>query len=186
LLPVLPLAVPFLPDSFIEAINDRRVVIKMFARLLVLSRYIMILPVVVTLIGAISLIIYETAVMALSIRDTVENIAISTQAVKMFAIGVVEGIDVFLIAVAAYIISLGLYTLFIDENLDRPRWLMLKDLEDLKANLVSVVIAVLAVLFLREAVGWDGSQRIVYLGVATALIIFALAFYLSKHKGSPP
>jgi uncharacterized membrane protein YqhA len=63
---------------------------------------------------------------------------------------------------------------------------MLKDLEDLKANLVSVVIAVLAVLFLREAVAWDGSQRIVYLGVATALIIFALAFYLSKHKGSPP
>jgi hypothetical protein len=49
-----------------------------------------------------------------------------------------------------------------------------------------VVIAVLAVLFLREAVAWDGSQRIVYLGVATALIIFALAFYLSKHKGSPP
>jgi uncharacterized membrane protein YqhA len=33
-----------------------------------------------------------------------------------------------------------------------PRWLKVRDLEDLKANLVSVVIAVLAVLFLRETV----------------------------------
>jgi uncharacterized membrane protein YqhA len=33
------------------------------------------------------------------------------------------------------------------------RWLKIDDLEDLKGYLVSIVIAVLAVLFLRQAVG---------------------------------
>jgi len=36
--------------------------------------------------------------------------------------------------------------------------------EDLKGNLVSVVIAVLAVLFLREVVAWEGSSDIAAFG----------------------
>ncbi len=67
--------------------------------------------------------------------------------------------------------------------MERPRWLQLKDLEDLKAHLVSVVIAVLAVLFLREAVAWDGSRAILELGVAVAATIGALALFLRTKKG---
>jgi uncharacterized membrane protein YqhA len=59
-----------------------------------------------------------------------------------------------------------------------PRWLKVRDLEDLKANLVSVVIAVIAVLFLREAVAWEGHRDILELGAALALVIAALTFYL--------
>ena len=55
------------------------------------------------------------------------------------------------------------------------------DLEDLKRNLVSLVIAVLAVLFLREAVAWDGSRDILALGGALALVIAALTYYLSQR-----
>jgi uncharacterized membrane protein YqhA len=61
-----------------------------------------------------------------------------------------------------------------------PRWLKIRDLADLKANLVSVVIAVLAVLFLREAVAWEGDRDILELGAALALVIAALTFYLDK------
>ena len=63
----------------------------------------------------------------------------------------------FLIGVALYIASLGLYALFVDSTLPLPRWPEVHDLDDLKNNLVSVAIAVLAVLFPREAVAWDGS-----------------------------
>lgn len=38
----------------------------------------------------------------------------------------------------------------------------------------------LAVLFLREAVGWDGERDILGFGAALALIIAALSFYLAK------
>jgi uncharacterized membrane protein YqhA len=61
-----------------------------------------------------------------------------------------------------------------------PRWLKVRDLEDFKANLVSVVIAVLAVLFLRETVVWEGDRDILELRAALALMIAALTFYLAK------
>jgi uncharacterized membrane protein YqhA len=57
------------------------------------------------------------------------------------------------------------------------------DLEDLKANVVSVVIAVLAVLFLAEAVGWDDTRDILGFGAALALVIVALTFFLMSKKG---
>jgi len=63
-----------------------------------------------------------------------------------------------------------------------PRWLVVQDFEDVKANLVSVVIAVLAVLFLREAVAWSGDGDILGFGSALALVIAALSLYLGLKK----
>jgi len=77
-----------------------------------------------------------------------------------------------------YITSLGLYSLFVDDTLPLPRWLEIHDLDDLKGNLVSVVIAVLAVLFLREAVAWDGTRDLVSFGVAIAVMVAALTLFL--------
>ena len=61
-----------------------------------------------------------------------------------------------------------------------PRWLEVHNLDDLKGNLISLVIAVLAVLFLREAVAWDGSRDFLALGGSVALISAVLTFYLKK------
>jgi hypothetical protein len=70
------------------------------------------------------------------------------------------------------------------DTLPLPRWLQVHDLEDLKNNLASVVIAVLAVLFLREAVAWDGSRDLLAFGAALALVVASLTFFLAK-KGTP-
>jgi uncharacterized membrane protein YqhA len=59
---------------------------------------------------------------------------------------------------------------------------VVRDFEDVKANLVSVVIAVLAVLFLREAVAWNGERDILGFGSALALVIAALSLYLGLTK----
>ena len=159
----------------------------MLAKLLSASRYMMILPVIGTLIGSFALIVYELAVMGNALLAALGSGERSPKAAKLFAVGVIAGVDVFLIAIAVYIISIGLFALFIDETVDRPRWLQLTDLEDLKAHLVSVVIAVLAVLFLREAVAWDGTRDILALGVAVAATIGALSLFLkTKKKGGAP
>ncbi|HSO79164.1 MAG TPA: hypothetical protein VLQ88_03165, partial [Chromatiaceae bacterium] len=71
-----------------------------------------------------------------------------------------------------------------DDTLPLPRWLIVPSLEAVKANLVSIVIAVLAVLFLREAVAWTGGSDIFAFGAALALIIAALSLYLHV-KGKP-
>ena len=106
----------------------------------------------------------------------------SAKAVKIFAVGIVEAVDVFLIAIAVYIISTGLYSLFIDDDLPVPKWMAVRSLEDLKGNLVSVVIAVLSVLFLREVVAWDGSPNIAWFGTSLALVVAALTYFLMKNN----
>jgi uncharacterized membrane protein YqhA len=89
--------------------------------------------------------------------------------------------DVFLIAIVALVIGLGLQLLFVDETMPLPRWLKIDDLEDLKGYLVSIVIAVLAVLFLRQAVERAGDHDLLRLAAALALMIAALVLFLSMR-----
>jgi uncharacterized membrane protein YqhA len=59
-----------------------------------------------------------------------------------------------------------------------PRWLKIDNLEDLKGHLVSIVIAVLAVLFLRQAVEQAGNLDLLRLAAALALMIAVLVLFL--------
>jgi uncharacterized membrane protein YqhA len=157
----------------------------MLGKILSVSRYMMVLPVVGCLLGSFALIVYELIVIVTALAGVLNQPVIDAKSAKIFSVGLIEGVDIFLIAIAIYIIGVGLYALFIDENVDRPKWLKLRDLEDLKANLVSVVIAVLAVLFLREAIAWDGSQNLLILGASIAAVIASLSLFLLK-AGKPP
>jgi uncharacterized membrane protein YqhA len=98
---------------------------------------------------------------------------------KSLAVGLIGAVDVFLIAIVALIIGLGLYALFVDDTLPLPGWLEVHDLDDLKMHIVRVVIAVLSVLFLREAVDRSGDLDLLKLAAALALIIAALTYFLS-------
>jgi uncharacterized membrane protein YqhA len=140
----------------------------------------MLIPVICTFLGSLALLLYEMIVLVSSGVVTVLGGQTSSKAVKVFAVGLIEAVDVFLIAIAVYIISVGLYSLFVDDTLPLPKWLEIRNLDDLKSNLISVVIAVLAVLFLREAVSWDGSNNIAGFGIALALVVGSLSFFLMK------
>jgi uncharacterized membrane protein YqhA len=155
----------------------------MLRRALTSSRYVMAIAVAATFVGALALILYETIAMVIAMVDIVRQGVPSLKAVKALAVGLIEVVDVFLIAVALYIISVGLYALFVDDTLPLPRWLEIHDLEDLKGHLISVVIAVLAVLFLREAVAWDVGRDLPAFGAALALVVAALTFFLATHRG---
>lgn len=148
-------------------------------RALLSSRYVVLIAIVMSMLGAISLLLYEAAVIVGAVVQTVQAGVIGPKAAKVLAVGLVEGLDIFLIAIVAYIISVGLYVLFIDRTLPLPSWLKINDLGDLKSHLVSSVIAVLAVLFLREAVAWDGERNLLAFGAALAVIIAALTLYLA-------
>ena len=153
----------------------------MLTRLLALSRYFTVVAVIGILLASVALLMYE-AVVVVTAMGTVLNTAssgeISSKLAKMLAVGVIEAVDIFLIAIVAHMIGLGLYRLFVDPELPLPSWLKIRDLDDLKNNLVSSVIAVLSVLFLREAVGWDGERDLLRFGGALAMVIGVLTLYL--------
>lgn len=155
----------------------------MLRRVLSSARYMMLIPVLCTFLGSLALMVYEALAVATATFDALQNGGLSPKAVKAFAVGLIEAVDVFLIAIAVFIISMGLYTLFIDDSLPLPAWMKVSNLDDLKGNLISVIIAVLAVYFLREVVAWDGSRDIVALGLALSMFIGVLTFFLMKIGG---
>jgi uncharacterized membrane protein YqhA len=150
----------------------------MLRRIIASSRYIVFVAIIGTLLAAFALFIYEALVIIAFIIETIRSGTISSTAGKTLAVGLIEAVDVFLIAIVAYIISLGFYTLFVDNTLPLPSWLKINDLEDLKNHLVSVLIAVFAVLFMREAVARASEIDLLGLGAAFAMMISALTLYL--------
>ena len=144
------------------------------------SRYVVLIAVVGTFVASVTLLVYEALVVFKAVLHIIHRGSVSAEEAKALAVGLIQAVDIFLIAIAVYIISLGLYSLFVDASLPLPRWLEVHDLEDLKANLISIVIAVLAVLFLREAVGWDGETDLLRFGGGVALVIAALTFFLAR------
>ena len=153
----------------------------MLQRALSLSRYVVFAAVIAALAASIALILYEAAVVAEVIFYAVKEGGFQLKSGRALAVGLIEAVDVFLIAIVALVIGLGLHRLFVDETLPLPRWLKIDDLEDLKGYLVSIVIAVLAVLFLRQAVERAGDLDLLSLAAALAIMIAALVFFLAMR-----
>ena len=149
-------------------------------RLLSSSRYVVSIAVVSTLVASLVLLLYGAAEIGAIIVATVRAGRISSSGGRALVLGMIEATDMFLISIVLFIIAQGLYALFVNDTLPLPEWLEIHNLDDLKAKLVSVVIAVLAVLFLGEVVKWDGERGLLGLGAGTALVIAALTFFLSQ------
>jgi uncharacterized membrane protein YqhA len=150
----------------------------MLRQVLASTKYIILVVVLSIYAGSVALILYETAVVASVIVATIQEASVSSEGGRLLAVGLLAAIDVFLIAIVGYIICAGLFVLFIDNTLPLPGWLVLRNLEDLKNNLVSVIVAVLAVLFAKEAVARTGELDLLGLGIAVALMIGALTLFL--------
>ena len=153
----------------------------MVDRVLGLSRYAVRVAVVTTAVSSIALLIYGALLEVVVVVRTVLDASVSNQGGKELALGLIEATDIFLIGIVLFIFSLGLDVLFIDDRLPLPSWLEINNLDDLKAQLVSVVIAALAVIFLGLVVQWDGEPEIFGLGAAIALVVAALVFFLHQH-----
>lgn len=152
----------------------------MLGRLISNSRYTVAIAVVGSLLASVSLLVYEMSVVITLIVDLVREGAISPKTAKAFAVGMIEAVDVFLIAIALYIIGLGFYALFIDDSIVLPRWLKFRNLDDLKGNLISVIIAVLAVMFLRHAIAAYADEPFLTFAAGIALMILVLTLFLKS------
>lgn len=94
------------------------------------------------------------------------------------AIEYVEYADFFLLAVALYILSIGLLSLFVSEKIPLPKWLEFHDFDDLKERLTSVIIVMLGVYFLGHVLKGGQSLNTLWLGLSCAAVIIALTFFM--------
>jgi len=111
------------------------------------------------------------------------NPAIELVSAKEVLVEAIQIVDFFLVATVFYIIALGLYALFIDENLPMPVWMEIHTFDDVKADLAGVLIVALSVFLLAKVIVWKGGSDLLFFGGAVGLIIFALSYFLSLGKG---
>ena len=155
----------------------------MLRQLLSSSRYVVITAVLGALAASLALFVYGLAETVVAIAQAVAKAEVSSKGAKALALEFIEIVDLFLLGTVMLMIALGLYELFIDADLQLPDWLQIRSFDDLKHKLIGVVIVVLAVLFLGFVVAWDGQRDLLRPGLAIALVIAALSYFLSTAKG---
>jgi uncharacterized membrane protein YqhA len=154
----------------------------MSGRVAGLSRFIVVAPVIGLFVAAVAL----TALASIDVVRIILEVLQRESSLKLTLVAFIEVADVYLLSIVLYIISLGLYELFIDENVALPRWLQIHTLEDLKEKLVSVVVVVLAVFFLGKVIEATDSLNVLYLGTGIAVMIAALGYFVGRvllHQG---
>lgn len=153
------------------------------ARVTVLTRYFIIAPITGLAVAAVVM----TCVAVVDVFKLTAEAFTGHVEISKLVVGFIEVADIFLLAVVLYIMAVGLYELFIDDNLPLPGWLVIHNLEDLKEKLVGVVIVVLAVFFLGRVIESTEPIEVLYLGGGIALVIGALSYFSSRvldsHKG---
>jgi uncharacterized membrane protein YqhA len=145
------------------------------------SRFLIIIPSLGSFIAATALLVYGAVEIVQLIGQTLEA-EVSSKGAKTLALAFIEIVDLFLLGIVLYIIALGLYELFVDDQLPLPAWLSIHNLDDLKNKLTGVVILVMGVLFLGQVVTWDGERDLLRYGGAIALVITALTYFLSQRS----
>jgi uncharacterized membrane protein YqhA len=148
------------------------------------SRFFIALAAFGTFVSSVALIISGVISVFRVIWHALRDGDSGVLASKHLAVDFLQLVDIFLLGTALYIIALGLYELFVDDSLPMPKWLVIATFEDLKEKLIGVIIVLLGVSYLGTAVTWTSGRDIIYLGVATAAVILALAIalYLSTKS----
>lgn len=90
----------------------------------------------------------------------------------------VEFADYFLLSIVLYIMSVGLYSLFIDNRIKLPAWLEVHTLDDLKEKLVSVIIVVMGVFFLGRLLHGADAKDLLYMGAGIGAVVLSLAYFV--------
>ncbi|BBN60376.1 YqhA family protein [Hydrogenovibrio marinus] len=155
------------------------------------SRFIVLFAVIASLLMAFG-IFYVTSIDVyytlshLSHYAQMDDIARADLKAKTVA-HVVGSVDGFLLGTIMLIFSLGLYELFISKidaaegNKSSSKILMIHSLDDLKDKLAKVILMILVVMFFEQALFLKPTAPLELLYYALAIMLVALALYLS-HK----
>ena len=133
----------------------------------------------VAYIGVLVLLVCSLTAYVLGIYKTVKTIiAIALGEVKNdFAlIALFDCLDSILVGTALLVISVSLYELFIGE-LKVPDWMLVRNLNELKANFSFVIIPLMSVKFLQKLLQAENALDTLYYGIGVAFVTLSLAAF---------
>ena len=146
-----------------------------------LTRYVVFVPAIASIIGALLLMAQGSLAMVMAVIDTISN----GYGLKETIVEVLTAVDAILLGTVLLVIGYGLYELFIDADLEVPQWLRVYDLDDLKSKLIGVVVAIIAVVFVGVFVDSNRASDVISYGVGAGALVVGLAilaFATRKEK----
>jgi len=147
-------------------------------RFVELSRFVVILPVLGSLLGALTLMLIGTW----EVFRSIIGIFNSSSPLKDTVVGILTAVDTLLLATVLLVIGYGLYELFVDSEVKLPAWLEIKDLDDLKNKLIGVVVAIISVVFLGQLVDNNTSNDVFLAGAGSGALVIGLAAFTFATK----
>ena len=147
-------------------------------RIMGLTRYVVFVPAIASIIGALLLMAQGSWAMLMAVVDSVSN----GYGLKETIVEVLTAVDAILLGTVLLVIGYGLYELFIDADLDVPQWLRVYDLDDLKSKLIGVVVAIVAVVFVGVFVDSNRASDVISYGVGAGALVVGLAIFAFATK----
>ena len=138
------------------------------------TRYVATVPVVGLFVAAIAMAV---TTFIQTVEVTVE-VVMGSMAMQTMLVEYIECADYFLLAIVLYIMSIGLYSLFIDSKIKLPASLEVQTLDELKEKLVSVIAVVMGVYFLGRLLNGADPKDLLYMGIGIGVVVIALAYFV--------
>jgi uncharacterized membrane protein YqhA len=143
-----------------------------------MSRYLVYIAVIGLLIAALAVFVFGGITTLTTTISTFQHGEFNAEGARVVSVEFIELMDLFLLGTVLLITSIGLYELFLDPGVSAviPEWLSVTNLEQLKFNLLAVVVVMLGILFLGAVAGEqpEGTGILQY-GVAISAVLAGLA-----------
>ena len=142
-------------------------------KILGLTRFAVVVPAIASMIGALLLM----AQGSIAIVSVVIDAVFSNSYLKVTIVDVLTAVDAILLGTVLLVIGYGLYELFVDDLIEVPSWLQVKDLDDLKSKLIGVVVAIISVVFVGVFVDANRADEVLAYGVGAGALVAGLALF---------
>lgn len=143
-----------------------------------MSRYLVYIAVIGLLLAALAVFVFGGITTVTTVIGVFSHGEFNAEGARHLSVEMIELVDLYLLGVVLLITSLGLYELFVDPGVSAviPEWLTVTNLEQLKFNLLAVILVMLAILFLGAVASEvpEGTGILEY-GAAIALVVAALS-----------
>lgn len=175
----------------------RDVINNVFERLLVSSRWMILLVVISGILSALLMVAIGTYEVYTSMTETLLMVFGHTLNVEAASntimSNIISSIDAYLIATVLLLFSVGLYELFIskidhfDTENTRGKILEITNLDQLKEKLGKLIIMILIVSFFERAINLHIEHAVELLYIGLSILFVSLAIFVThiKKPGSP-
>jgi len=167
-----------------------KIIEKIFENILWNTRFFVLLAVIFSMVGGISLFIVASADIwhvAVNVFNVFVNSAHPESFHENLVGNLIGAVDLYLMAIVMFIFSFGLYELFISqidiaEHSGASKILEIHSLDQLKDKLAKVIVMVLIVSFFKRVLHTDFSGALEMMYFSISILMLALALYF-MHKG---